>query len=94
MIIFTNKQRVYLYQYVWHEFFFTIFSFFVHVILIKTTIYFRVVTKDLDFSVWGGYIVRYGKPVSSNKASNIITWEAKVLFLNSWYKNVAYLLEN
>ena len=64
LIIFTNKQRVYLYQYVWHKFLFSIFSLFLHVILIKTTIYFRVVTKDLDFLVSGGYIIRYGKSVS------------------------------
>ena len=63
LIIFTNKQRVYLEQYARNKFLFS-FSVFFHAILMKSTIYFRVVAKDFNFPFSGGYLVRYGKIVS------------------------------
>ena len=59
--------------------------------------YYKRPTDWMTIFVWLGYVIlkslrMFTRP--SNKASNIITWKAKVLFPNSWYKNVAYFLEN
>ena len=71
--------------------------------------YYKRLTDWLAVSVWLGYVIllilrmftnktlindveAYFLP--SNRASNITAMKAKVLSQNSWYKRVAYVLEN
>ena len=75
-------------------------DFLLYVILIMSTIYFRVITKDFAFPLSGGYVVTFGKTISkvfdiflcSNKSQIMSIKILKLQYASSLEKN-QYLLD-